>query len=241
MPVGRAGSGVAALALLVLGAAAPAPAGVGADVVLAVAGPAGTVATGTAPARDWRWPLADEPRVLAVFERPAHRWSPGHRGVDLAAGAGQAVLAPAGGTVTFVGRVVDRSVVAVQTPGGLRSTLEPVAAGVEVGDVVAAGDVVGTVQDPAAGRGHCAPGACLHWGVRRGSGREAVYLDPLLVLLAHGSPGPPVLLPWRGPRAGGAPVARVTGTPAAASLQRSSSARSRSSGSTCLRHGLAPM
>lgn len=162
----------------------------------ATATPAATPTT-RVPAGGWRWPLTTEPRVLAVFERPAHRWSPGHRGVDLAADAGQAVVAPAGGTVTFVGRVVDRSVVAVETPDGLRSTLEPVAATVALGDVVAAGDVVGTVEDPAAGRGHCAPSACLHWGVRRGAGREAVYLDPLLVLLTQGSLGAPVLLPWR--------------------------------------------
>lgn len=176
-----------ALLLAVLTAAAP-PAQAGADPVLA----------GAVPARDWRWPLEGRPRVLAVFERPAQRWLPGHRGVDLAADAGQTVVAPAGGTITFVGRVVDRSVVAVETPDGLRSTLEPVAATVAVGDVVAAGDAVGTVEGPAAGRSHCAPGACLHWGVRRGSGREATYLDPLLVLLVRGAPGAPVLLPWRG-------------------------------------------
>ena len=154
-----------------------------------------TVPAASVPTSGWRWPLDGAPRVLAVFEQPEHRWSPGHRGVDLAADAGQDVLAPAGGTVVFVGRVVDRSVVAVETPGGLRATLEPVAAGVAVGDVVAAGDVVGTLEDPATGRSHCAPATCLHWGVRRGSGRAAVYLDPLLVLLAQGTPGPPVLLP----------------------------------------------
>ena len=154
-----------------------------------------TVPAATVPTSGWRWPLDGAPRVLATFERPEHRWSPGHRGVDLDAGAGQGVLAPADGTVTFVGRVVDRSVVAIDTAGGLRATLEPVAASVAVGDVVAAGDVVGTLEDPATGRGHCAPATCLHWGVRRGAGREAVYLDPLLVLLAQGAPGAPVLLP----------------------------------------------
>lgn len=154
-----------------------------------------TVPTAAAPASGWRWPLEGTPLVLATFERPEHRWSPGHRGVDLAADAGQDVLAPTGGTVTFAGRVVDRSVVAIETPGGLRATLEPVAAGVAVGDVVAAGDVVGTLEDPATGHGHCAPATCLHWGVRRGAGRAAVYLDPLLVLMAQGAPGPPVLLP----------------------------------------------
>lgn len=183
---------VAVLALVALTAAPPPSAEARARTV-----PAEALTVRSVAARDWRWPLAGDPRVLAVFGRPAHRWSPGHRGVDLAADAGQQVVAPAGGTVTFVGRVVDRSVVAVETPDGLRSTLEPVVATAAVGDVVAAGDAVGTVEDLAAGRSHCAPSACLHWGVRRGAGREAVYLDPLLVLLAQGAPGAPALLPWR--------------------------------------------
>jgi murein DD-endopeptidase MepM/ murein hydrolase activator NlpD len=65
-----------------------------------------------------------------------------------------------------------RGVLVVAHPGGLRSTFEPVTATVPVGSAVARGEVVGAVT---AAEGHCAPRACLHWGVLRG--RQ--YLDPL--------------------------------------------------------------
>ena len=122
--------------------------------------------------------------VLAAFDAPAHPWSPGHRGVDLAASPGETVHAPTDGVVVFAGTVVSRGVITVLHPDGLRSSLEPVDAGVEVGTTVTAGTVVGTMQ----GTSHCDAEACLHWGVRRGE----TYLDPL-DLLPGG--GPTVLLP----------------------------------------------
>jgi hypothetical protein len=134
------------------------------------------------------WPLYPEPAVLRSFQPPAQRWSPGHRGVDLAASAGQAVLAPAPGTVTFAGVVVDRGVLTVTHPGGLRSSFEPVTSQVPVGTVVSQGAVIALVDPSVA---HCAPATCLHWGVRRGD----VYLDPLRMLAP---PPPSVLLPLRG-------------------------------------------
>jgi murein DD-endopeptidase MepM/ murein hydrolase activator NlpD len=132
-------------------------------------------------------PLAGEPAVRRPFDAPAEPWSPGHRGVDLAAGAGAQVLAPADGIVTFAGTVVDRGVVTVQHPGGLRSSLEPVTWSVAAGARVSRGQPVGTVQ---AASGHCAPAWCLHWGVRRGER----YLDPLVLLAPNGTV---VLLPDR--------------------------------------------
>ncbi len=57
--------------------------------------------------------------------------------------------------------------------GGRRTTYEPVVATVEVGTVVAAGDVVGRLS--VAG-GHCfLPAACLHWGLVEGSGASRRY------------------------------------------------------------------
>ena len=97
---------------------------------------------------------------------------------------GATVYAPAPGTVTFVGRVVDRDVVTI-SHGALRSSLEPVTATVAKGAAVAAGTAVGTVgRDP----GHCAPRTCVHWGVRAGD----TYVDPLDLLAGF---GPVVLLP----------------------------------------------
>ncbi|WP_255491812.1 M23 family metallopeptidase [Actinotalea sp. JY-7876] len=133
----------------------------------------------------WTPPVA--PAALrARFDPPAERWSAGHRGVDLDAPAGTAVLAPAAGTVVVAGVVVDRGVVTLQHDDGLRSSLEPVTGAPAVGTRVAPGDVVGRVQDGPA-RSHCTP-RCLHWGVRDGE----VYVDPL-GLLPGG--GPVVLLP----------------------------------------------
>lgn len=110
--------------------------------------------------------------LLRGFEEPTARWGPGHRGVDLAAPVGTAVLSPADGVVVVATRVVDRDVVTVRHDDGLRSSLEPVLPDLAVGTVVAAGAVVGHVSTG----GHCV--GCLHWGVREGD----VYVDPLALL-----------------------------------------------------------
>ena len=141
---------------------ASAPAGAGEVMPLATT-------TGT----DDRWILPASGPLGALFRPPAVRWGPGHRGVDIAAGVGATVMAPRDGVIAFVGVVVDRGVVTINHPGGLRSSLEPVVSTLGVGDAVSRGDDVGVVT---AERAHCA--GCLHWGVRRG----AVYVDPLDLL-----------------------------------------------------------
>ena len=103
--------------------------------------------------------------VVRRFERPALRWSAGHRGIDIDAPAGTPVLAPGDGIVTFSGTVVDRGVLTIRHPDGLRSSLEPLVGGLSLWTQVRAGDVVGAVADDGS---HCAPEDCLHWGVRRG-------------------------------------------------------------------------
>jgi len=140
--------------------------------------------TGLAPAARWAWPLVPRPAVLRGFD-DVGRYAAGHRGADLAAVAGQAVLAPAAGTVVFAGAVAGRGVLVLAHADGLRSSYEPVVASAPVGTVVRAGDVVATL---AAAPAHCGATACLHLGVRRGE----TYLDPLLLLLPAVAP---VLLP----------------------------------------------
>ncbi|MDR2453811.1 MAG: M23 family metallopeptidase [Bifidobacteriaceae bacterium] len=108
-------------------------------------------------------------QIARAFDLPAEPWLAGHRGVDLTAGQGAVVLAPAAGVVSFNGWIVDRHVLVIRH-GELASTLEPVLCDLQVGDPVAQGEAVGTVAAEEAG--HC-PG-CLHWGVRRGED----YLDP---------------------------------------------------------------
>ncbi len=136
--------------------------------------------------------------VAHPFAPPAHRWEPGHRGVDLWAELGDVVVAPGTGVVTFTGSVAGKPVVVVTHPDGLRSSLEPVTATVSRGTAVRAGDPVGvlaTAPGTAASPDHCADlarpspaAACVHWGVRRG----AAYVDPLTLL---GQAPPIVLLP----------------------------------------------
>ncbi len=147
-------------------------------------GPAAAADGASAGVVRYRAPTALPVRVLRGFAAPPQRWAGGHRGIDLAVGAGAAVLTPAAGTVAVAGTVVDRGVVTIVHADGRRSTLEPVSPTVVVGQRVEPGESVGTLADE---RSHCAP-ACLHWGVRQGLD----YLDPL-TLLPGG--GPVVLLP----------------------------------------------
>lgn len=136
---------------------------------------AGSVPDSAAPARNWRWPLSPRPAVVRGFTLGAQVWSPGHRGVDLAAGRDAPVLAPADGVVTFVRTVVDRPVLVITHAGGIRTSYEPVTPAVASGTAVARGTVIGRLT---AAPGHCRPATCLHWGARRGT----QYVDPLSLL-----------------------------------------------------------
>lgn len=122
----------------------------------------------------WAWPLSPRPTVVRPFVRPATAYGAGHRGIDLAGSVGQEVLAVEAGTVTHVGRLAGRGTVSVLHPSGVRSTYEPVEAGVTVGDVVAQQSRLGRLE---AVGSHCQP-TCLHLGAVR----LRVYLDPLVFL-----------------------------------------------------------
>ncbi len=117
------------------------------------------------------WPLSPTPEVVHDFDPPDDPWGSGHRGVDLAGSIGQSVRSALPGTVSFVGRIAGKPVVTV-SHGETRTTYEPVSSDLGVGAVVAAGDRIGSLTLPFS---HCFPGACLHWGWRRGE----TYLDPL--------------------------------------------------------------
>lgn len=127
----------------------------------------------------YEWPLQPRPVLTRPFDPPAQRWQPGHRGVDLGARGGAAVLAARAGTVTFAGPVVDRGVVSVLHPDGVTTTYEPVTPRVRRGEHVRTGQVLGYLD---AGHRGCTAAACLHWGARRGAGRSAEYLNPLGLL-----------------------------------------------------------
>jgi murein DD-endopeptidase MepM/ murein hydrolase activator NlpD len=196
MPAGSAvvaalmASGALALAVIVPSSSPPPASAL--SVVPVTSGPARSLgdsvlapATATPRAR-YIWPLAPAPHVLRRFALGPTPWSPGHRGVDLAASAGQAVLAAGPGVVTFAGRIAGVAAVSVTHRDGLRTTYQPVSPQVRPGDQVTAGRPLGRLdQWP----GHC-PGPCLHWGALRGR----TYLDPLALLGLV----PPVLLPVAG-------------------------------------------
>ncbi|WP_029114813.1 M23 family metallopeptidase [Mycobacterium sp. URHB0044] len=120
------------------------------------------------------WPLRPRPAVMRPFDAPSPNWNRGHRGVDLAAAPGQTVYAAAAGTVVFAGTLVDRPVVSIAHPGGLRTSYEPVAPAVRAGQLVTAGSVLGELV-----AGHPGCGACLHWGAMWGAASRADYVDPL--------------------------------------------------------------
>jgi len=155
----------------------------------------------------YRSPTAESrPRVIRPFEKPAQRWSAGHRGVDLAVPENdRRVYAPAPGKVVFSGTVVNRKVLVIAHPDGRRSTFEPMDEALPAGTTVAAGEVIGTVAVTAGGNSErpyrrCST-PCLYWGVRQGgargdgSGKEAEYINPMSLL---GSKEPSILLPVPG-------------------------------------------
>ncbi|HSI93068.1 MAG TPA: peptidoglycan DD-metalloendopeptidase family protein [Jiangellaceae bacterium] len=123
-------------------------------------------------ASEWIWPIGPgQPAIVRGFDPPELPWEPGHRGVDLLGAEGVVVRAAGSGIVTYAGPVAGVGVVTV-THGELRTTYQPVAVAVTAGDRVGAGDPIGTLT---ASGSHCAPSACLHWGLLRGDR----YLDPL--------------------------------------------------------------
>ena len=159
------------------------------------------------------WPLDSggrwtaRPASSGASTRLPEPWLAGHRGVDLDAAPGATVRAASDGRVLFAGPVGGRGVVSVTHTGGLRTTYEPVTPAVAAGDLVSAGDILGTLD---VGHGGC-PAACLHWGLRRGD----VYLDPLLLLGLGRMRLKPLVPPGRAARSPpdrAAPACRVGGS-----------------------------
>ena len=118
----------------------------------------------------WVWPL-EGAAVTRPYVQPAHRYAPGHRGIDLR-GRGE-VRSPADGVIAFAGPVAGRPVVTIDHGGGLVTTLEPVVTTLRPGDPVARGAPLGAITSG----GHSAPGE-LHFGVRL----DGESINPLLLL-----------------------------------------------------------
>ncbi|HWS51536.1 MAG TPA: M23 family metallopeptidase [Microbacterium sp.] len=142
-------------------------------ILLLLPAPAAGVDTGSSgdALPSWVWPVATR-EVVAPFRAPAHEYGAGHRGVDIAAAPGEVVHSPADGIVAFRGTVVDRPLLTIDHGSGLVTTFEPLASTLNPGDLVAAGDEIGTVDVG----GHARPGT-LHLGVRL----DGEYINPMLL------------------------------------------------------------
>lgn len=103
-----------------------------------------------------------------------------HRGLDIAGTAGESVVAPLAGTVTFVGRIPGADgttmlAITINTASGSVTLLPLDRASVTRGAEVAEGDAVATLADV----GDASSSAThLHVGLREGT----LYLDPATVL-----------------------------------------------------------
>lgn len=172
-----------------------APSPVVAAPLTVVAAPSPVVAGPSPQPADGVWPLRPRPAVVHGFDPPTERWGRGHRGVDLEGRVGQPVRAAVAGQVTFAGRIAGVGTVVVGH-GPTRTTYQPVDPTVGRGDRVAAGQRLGQLEWHGT---HCAPAACLHWGLIRGE----QYLDPLSLvdvprpvrLLPSGVLEPPTAVP----------------------------------------------
>lgn len=108
--------------------------------------------------------------VTRPFDPPAQPWLAGHRGVDLVASPGDAVVAALAGRVTFAGPVAGSTWVTLAHGSRWHTTYGVLAdLRVTAGEHVGAGDVLGVVAPDA---DH------LDWGARR----DGAYIDPLILL-----------------------------------------------------------
>ncbi|WP_293820866.1 M23 family metallopeptidase [uncultured Corynebacterium sp.] len=128
------------------------------------------------PATAYVDPASGKPspaRVLRGFEAPEQKWSPGHRGVDMALAVGSPVVAAEDGVIAFVGTVAGKPVVSISHADGVRTTYQPVHGAVKQGQEVREGQVIGRLGNPVDGY----PG--LHWGALIA---KDTYIDPLTLL-----------------------------------------------------------
>jgi hypothetical protein len=144
---------------------------------------------GVSPALAWTWPVSGP--VLQPFSfNPDDPYAGGHhRGIDIGAPAGTAVVAPAAGTVSFAGTVPGGGLtVAVRTPDGYSVTLVHLGAiAVARGASVSEGGVVGSVG-PSGEPEH--PEPYVHLGIRIAADPQG-YVDPFSLLPASAAPPPP--------------------------------------------------
>jgi murein DD-endopeptidase MepM/ murein hydrolase activator NlpD len=121
----------------------------------------------------YEWPVRGV--VIRPFEAPTSPYSEGHRGIDIAAPFGTAMVAAQDGVVSFAGWVAGALFISVDHADGVRTTYSWLSAvAVKKGASVARGQVIGST-----GHGH--PDVStphLHFGARIGQ----TYIDPMTLL-----------------------------------------------------------
>jgi hypothetical protein len=145
---------------------------------------------------DWVWPVRGD--VITPYRNGSDPYAGGqHRGIDIAAPVGTAVVAAAGGEVRFAGTVGSSGLtVSIRSADGRFDTsyLHLSSAAVRKGERVGTGERIGAVGTTGT-RSAAAPH--LHFGVRDAGTRHA-YHDPLAFL-------PPAPVPIEHPRPAPAP------------------------------------
>jgi hypothetical protein len=135
----------------------------------------------TPVAHAWSWPVQG-PVVQPFAYDEAHPYAAGqHRGIDIGADAsGESVVAPAAGTVSFVGTVpTSGESVTIETSDGYSVTLTHLGSTVVTkGHAVAEGEEVGTIGPSGTPE---TDGPYVHLGIRLTADANG-YLDPLSLL-----------------------------------------------------------
>ncbi|HEY2311305.1 MAG TPA: M23 family metallopeptidase, partial [Gaiellaceae bacterium] len=137
----------------------------------------------TPAAYAWSWPVQG-PVLQAFSYDEAHPYAAGqHRGIDIgAAAAGETVVAPTAGMVSFAGTVpTSGKSVTIETADGYSVTLTHLGSiGLAKGASVSEGGAVGTIGPSGTPE---VDGPYLHLGVRRTTDPNG-YVDPLPLLPA---------------------------------------------------------
>jgi hypothetical protein len=116
--------------------------------------------------------------VINQYLGPETPYSAGHRGIDLPGEIGSQIIAPASGTISFVGQVGFRNLISIQFGASYTASLEPVCSELTKGMRVTLGEPIGVLCEGAPEyQGHCA-NTCLHFGTRNEQG----YFSPLALI-----------------------------------------------------------
>jgi hypothetical protein len=141
-------------------------------------------------AHAWTWP-ANGPVLEPFAYDEAHPYAAGqHRGIDIGAdAAGEPVVAPAGGTISFAGTVpTNGESVTIETSDGYAVTLTHLGSiVVSKGATVAEGDPIGTIGPSGTPE---VDGPYVHLGIRVAADPNG-YVDPLSLLPAATAQSPP--------------------------------------------------